>query len=163
MECSPPDSSVHGILQARILESFPSPGDLPDPGIQLRSPALQVDSVPSEPGKTFLRWSGGRCVRAGSVPPGLSSSHSQVLGTAALLCSHSGLPAVCPYLSLRKPSPDSMPLALTWPCTPPSLWHLRGSQLHPYAWFIPLWFSELEWYSTRQLLSLGDGEWNGFF
>ena len=31
----------------------PSPGDLPDPGIELGSPALQVDSLPSEPpGKT---------------------------------------------------------------------------------------------------------------
>ena len=28
---------------------FPSPGDLPDPGIESRSPALQVDSLPSEP------------------------------------------------------------------------------------------------------------------
>ena len=28
--------------------SFPSPGDLPDPGIEPRSPALQVDSLPSE-------------------------------------------------------------------------------------------------------------------
>jgi len=28
---------------------FPSPGDLPDPGIKLRSPALQADSSPSEP------------------------------------------------------------------------------------------------------------------
>ena len=27
----------------------PSPGDLPNPGIELRSPALQVDSLPSEP------------------------------------------------------------------------------------------------------------------
>ena len=27
---------------------FPSPGDLHDPGIKLRSPALQVDSLPSE-------------------------------------------------------------------------------------------------------------------
>ena len=27
---------------------FPSPGDLPDPGIELRSPALQADSLPSE-------------------------------------------------------------------------------------------------------------------
>ena len=27
---------------------FPSPGDLPDPGIEPRSPALQVDSLPSE-------------------------------------------------------------------------------------------------------------------
>ena len=34
---------VHGILQARILEWVPSPGDLPDPGIEPWSPALQVD------------------------------------------------------------------------------------------------------------------------
>ena len=26
---------------------FPSPGDLPDPGIEPRSPALQADSLPS--------------------------------------------------------------------------------------------------------------------
>ena len=32
---------------------FPSPGDLPNPGIEPRSPALQVDSLPAEPpGKT---------------------------------------------------------------------------------------------------------------
>ena len=31
---------------------FPSPGDLPDPGIEPGSPALQADSLPSElPGK----------------------------------------------------------------------------------------------------------------
>ena len=29
-------------------EPFPSPGDLPDPGIKSRSPALQVDSLPAE-------------------------------------------------------------------------------------------------------------------
>ena len=45
MDCSPPGSSVHGILQARILEKVacPSPGDLPHPGIKptsLTSPAL---------------------------------------------------------------------------------------------------------------------------
>ena len=28
--------------------SFPSPGDLPNPGIKLGSPALQVDSLPTE-------------------------------------------------------------------------------------------------------------------
>ena len=28
---------------------FPSPGDLPDPGIELRSPALQADALTSEP------------------------------------------------------------------------------------------------------------------
>ena len=97
MDCSPPGSFVHGILQARILEwvaipfsrgssqprdrtqvyphcrqiLYPlshqgSPGilelvacrppDLPDPGIELVSPALQADSLPAElPGKpSFL-------------------------------------------------------------------------------------------------------------
>ena len=28
---------------------FPSPGDLPDPGMEPRSPALQADALPSEP------------------------------------------------------------------------------------------------------------------
>ena len=33
---------------------FPSPGDLPDPGIELRSPALEADTLPSElPGKPW--------------------------------------------------------------------------------------------------------------
>ena len=45
MGCSPPGSSVRGILQARILKwvAFLPPGDLPDPGCKptsLRSPAL---------------------------------------------------------------------------------------------------------------------------
>ena len=52
MDCSPPGSSVHGILQARILEwaaTFPSPGDLFNPGTEPVSPALEADSLPSEP------------------------------------------------------------------------------------------------------------------
>ena len=28
---------------------FPSPGDLPNPGMEPESPALQADSLPSEP------------------------------------------------------------------------------------------------------------------
>ena len=31
------------------VQSFSSPGDLPDPGIQPRSPALEADSLLSEP------------------------------------------------------------------------------------------------------------------
>ena len=50
MDCSPPGFSVHEIFQARILEGlpFPSPGDLPNPGIEPRFPALQADSLPTE-------------------------------------------------------------------------------------------------------------------
>ena len=36
---------------------FPSPGDLPDPGIKLKSPALQTDSLQSEPSrKPFSKY-----------------------------------------------------------------------------------------------------------
>ena len=42
MDCSPPDPSAHGISQARILEwvAISIPGDLPNPGIELISPAV---------------------------------------------------------------------------------------------------------------------------
>ena len=51
MDCSLPGASVHGILQARILEwvAFPSPEDLPNSRIKPRSPALWAHSLPSEP------------------------------------------------------------------------------------------------------------------
>ena len=51
MDCSLSGSFVHGIFQAKVLEwvAIPSPGDLPEPGIEPRSPALQADALPSEP------------------------------------------------------------------------------------------------------------------
>ena len=51
MDCSLSGSSVHGIFQARVLEwiANPSPGDLPDPGIEPGSPTLQADALLSEP------------------------------------------------------------------------------------------------------------------
>ena len=56
------DYTVHGILQAKILEwvAFPSPEDLPNPGIEPRSPALQPDSLTAEsqgkPHKSKAAW-----------------------------------------------------------------------------------------------------------
>ena len=68
VDCSSPGSSVHGILQARILEwiaipfsrgsggtsrgpegSEGSEGQEGSPGVELGSPILQADSLPSEP------------------------------------------------------------------------------------------------------------------
>ena len=48
MDCGPLGSSVHGILQARILERVIifSPRDLPDPGIESESHVLQAGSLP---------------------------------------------------------------------------------------------------------------------
>ena len=53
--CDPMDYTVQGILQAIILEwvAFPVSKDLPNPGIEPRSPTSQVDSLAAEPqGKT---------------------------------------------------------------------------------------------------------------
>ena len=49
--CDTMDYTVHGFLQARILEwvAIASPGNLPNPGIEPRFPELQADSLPVEP------------------------------------------------------------------------------------------------------------------
>ena len=51
MDYSPPGSSVHGILQARVLKwvAISFSRDLPDPGIKPRSPTLRADTLTSEP------------------------------------------------------------------------------------------------------------------
>ena len=49
LDCSPPGSCPWDSLEYWSGLPCPSPGDLPNPGIELRSPALQVDSLPSEP------------------------------------------------------------------------------------------------------------------
>ena len=50
MDCSLPGSSVHEVLQARILEwvAIPISRVSSNPGIEPGSPALQADSLPSE-------------------------------------------------------------------------------------------------------------------
>ena len=47
MNCSPLGSSVHGISKQEYWSGLPCPsGDLPDPGIEPRSPTLQGDPLP---------------------------------------------------------------------------------------------------------------------
>ena len=59
MDCSLPGPSVHEIFLARILEwaAISSPGDLPDPGIEPRSPALAGRFFSTEsPGKPINQY-----------------------------------------------------------------------------------------------------------
>ena len=49
MNCSPPGSTVHGILQARVLERLPLLLQVIFPTQRPGSPALQADSLLSEP------------------------------------------------------------------------------------------------------------------
>ena len=52
--CDPVDCSLPGSMRFSRQEywsglPFPSPGDLPDPGIEPRSPTVQADALTSEP------------------------------------------------------------------------------------------------------------------
>ena len=70
MKCSPPGSSVHGILQARTLErvAIPFSGDLPNPGIELSSPAWARSFFTTEPpGKPTCEISWPKDIRETSI------------------------------------------------------------------------------------------------
>ena len=49
VDCSPPDFSVHEVLQPEYWSGlpFPSPGDLPNPGIELTSAAVAGGCFPA--------------------------------------------------------------------------------------------------------------------
>ena len=47
--CQAPLSMGFSMQEYRSGLAFSFPGDLPNPGIESRSPALQADSLPSEP------------------------------------------------------------------------------------------------------------------
>ena len=57
VDCSPPGSSIHGILQARILQwvAILPPRDLPDPGVK---PAPLVS--PAQAGRFFTTAQAGK-------------------------------------------------------------------------------------------------------
>ena len=65
MDCSPPGSPSMGFSREQYWSGwpFPSPGDLPNPGVNPPSPILQADSLPSEPPGNPQRvlglWSSG--------------------------------------------------------------------------------------------------------
>ena len=86
--CDPMDYTVHGILQARLLEWVAFPFSRGSP--QARSPALEVDSLPAEPqgSPRILEWvayhfldlpnpgvkPGSPALQADSLPTELSGS-----------------------------------------------------------------------------------------
>ena len=57
----------------------PSPGDLPNPGIEPRSPTLQADSLPSEPpGETAIELSEVINTHTMMILPGGEGNNPQV-------------------------------------------------------------------------------------
>ena len=71
MDCSLPGFSVHGDSPGKNTGEggLPPPGDLPNPGIKPRSPALQADSLPSKPpGKPKNTGVGSLSLLQGNFP-----------------------------------------------------------------------------------------------
>ena len=73
MDCSPPDSSVHGTLQARIVEgaAISSSGGLPDPGAD-QGAFLTRGWAPTSWVSRQAQWRGCRFLLGGLPDPGLS-------------------------------------------------------------------------------------------
>ena len=82
LDCSPPSSSVHGILQARILERVPMPSSRGSSQSRDRTQVfcIAVDSLPTEPpGKSKNTGVGNRSFLQGIFP-------SQELNQGLLHC-----------------------------------------------------------------------------
>ena len=80
IDCSPPGSSIHGIFQARL--PFPSPGALPNPGIEPGSLSLQADALSSEPpGKPSYCY-------AAAAAPAAAAAAAKSLQSCPTLCNH---------------------------------------------------------------------------
>ena len=105
---------------------FPSPGNLPNPGIEPRSPTLQTDALPSEPsGKSFyvkymeclcnIHISGSLCK---SYPPMLMFSHVWLFATPWTVAYQAplsmGFPKQEYWSRLPFPSPSGLPCEM--PC-----------------------------------------------
>jgi len=110
MDCSSPGSSVHGIFQTRILEwlPFPTPGDLPDPGIKPASVASAggffTTAPPGKPQLLLL------LAIIGPVFSNLSLSWQprEVKRVQYLLCPH----LAKRYWKGTSPSPISLPVSV---------------------------------------------------
>ena len=82
----PPSSTGYSRQESWSGLPFPSPGDLPDPGIEPRSPALQADALPSEPpGKHFGHWTTSKSSLSPSSPlPSVATAPCICTSTAVL-------------------------------------------------------------------------------
>ena len=84
MDYNPPGSFVHGILQARILEwePFPSPGYLPNPGIELGFPALLLETslvAQTVERLSTMRETGVQSLGQEDLPEEEMATHSSIL------------------------------------------------------------------------------------
>ena len=156
MDYSRTGSCVHGILQARILEwEFPSLGDLPNPGIESRCPALQAGffyRLSHQGSLGILAWVAYPFSR-GYTPPRNPTGVSCIVGwfftswvfPGSALCKYRMVLA-CSWLGTTKtrgsPSGPWLPLLMPFPPAPPPRLPL-GSIMLDSLFFLSTWFLPL--------------------
>ena len=121
VDCSLPGSSIHGILQSRVLEWVASPGDLPYPGMEPGSPALQADALPSEPrGKSLYNMNSivftSQCHCVSKRPIDLSISQVKVVNKASVSCGATSSYLIYMYSKLRKEMREKKRQKNVWKC-----------------------------------------------
>ena len=112
--CNPMDSTGSSVMEFSRQEYWnglpcPSPGDHPDPRIEPRSPALQADSLPSEPpGKpSFSRKKGLKPKSETTTDPNQTHLQFSSIAESCLTLPPSGL------WHTRLPYPSPTPIACT--------------------------------------------------
>ena len=112
MDCSQPDSSVHGVLQARILKWVVIPFSRGSswPRDQTRSPTLQADSLLSEPpGKPKVKY---KRAEQGVVIPSKTAVIEPWARARPIARTHS-----LPRVSRQEWQGDSLAGNLSWGCS----------------------------------------------
>ena len=162
-----PGSSVHGILQARILEWVCHSllqGTFPTQGVKLKSPAfpaLQVDSLPTEPSHlgSPQRWISSlqfsRSVLSDSLWPH-ESQHARPSCPSPTPGVHSDLhpssrwchPAISSSVIPFSSCPQSLPASESFPMSQLFAWGGQSTGVSALASFLPKntqGWSPLEW------------------
>ena len=142
MDCSPPETPLSkGFFRQEYFNGlpYPLPGDLPSPGIKPRSPALQADSLPSEPPGKPMNTGVGSILFPGDLPnqkiePGCPALQANSLPTELPgklhLLSLAG--SVTDILHLTNPKQSSKFLLIFYPLffSPSSPSHLTHTWFH---------------------------------
>ena len=122
IDCSLPDSSVHGISRQKYWSglSFPSPGNLPDPGIKPVSSALAGVFFTTEPwGKSLcllrITWNNNFFLNMASWERCGKTINSTFWATSPPTANYNSKPIVYVALQLKKSQAFSLKLlSLLW-------------------------------------------------
>ena len=103
---------------------FPSPGDLPDPGTEPRSPALQTDSLPFEPQGGILRGQRPLLITFGAAPARFRSWLSSRPSLGSWASYSNFIP-----LKIRATSWGYVRMKCSKTCEPVCAWHIINAQM----------------------------------